>query len=167
MSAKKIQTSQSTSLGLEQANESSSGYIDDYSHLRLSYYQYRSALSDKSSGTSADTSTQGTFDTALIDLSDTSQPSIVETEDERRNIRDYHVSQIPDLPDPSYVAASIISSASHNMGPVHGVHFRYNDRIEQESRIPDSQNDLEFDPPRRSTMKPNQFPIAKRFPGYF
>ncbi|KAJ8723986.1 hypothetical protein PYW07_007966 [Mythimna separata] len=160
MSAKKNNVTQSTSVQSDQTNTSSSGFIDDYSHLRLSYYQHRGPLSDIASGTSEDTFSEETFDTVLTDLSEIS-PITIEGQAERQNLREYNVTQIPDLPDPSYVAASIISSASRKMGPVHGVHFIYNDRIEQGGRAPDSSNDLEFDPQRRSTMKPNQFLIRK------
>ncbi|KAJ8713958.1 hypothetical protein PYW08_007578 [Mythimna loreyi] len=165
MSAKKNNISQSTQCTerSDQTNTSSSEFIDDYSHLRLSYYQHRGPLSDVSGGTSEDKSEE-TFDTVLTDLSEVSQTSIDdEKQAEIQKLREYNVTQIPDLPDPSYVAASIISSASHKMGPVHGVHFKYNDRIEQGSRVPASWNDLEFDPQRRSTMKPNQFVIPKQF----
>lgn len=152
MSSKKNVVSRSTTIQSEQANASSSGYIDDYSHLRLSYYQHQSNVSEISSGTSEDTSCD-TFDTMETELSETSVVDAKEVE--RQKMREYYISQIPDLPHPSYTMASIISSASRKMGPMY---LRYNDRIEQGSQVRDSMNNLEFNPHRRSTLKPNQFP---------
>nr|XP_021194976.2 uncharacterized protein LOC110379581 [Helicoverpa armigera] len=149
MSTNENSNNQSTSFGSDQANTSSSGFIDDYSHLRLSYYQYRGDISDISSGTS---NTSSEFETIETNLSETTVVDAKEVE--RQKLREYYISQIPDLPHPSFVAASIISSAATRMGSV----FRYNDRIEQGSQVPDLKNDMEFDPKRRSTLKPNEFP---------
>ncbi|CAH0690108.1 unnamed protein product [Spodoptera exigua] len=153
MSAKKNQVQQSTPVRSNHIDASSSGFIDDYSQLRLSYYQHRGAILDITD-ISEDTSAGETFETVETSLSETSV-TVDEKEARRQKLRDYYISQIPDLPHPSYVVASIISSASRKMG---SIHLRYNDRIEQGKQAPDSQNDLEFDPERRSTLKPNQFP---------
>ncbi|XP_022818027.1 uncharacterized protein LOC111350627 [Spodoptera litura] len=154
MSAKENQMRQSTPNRSNRSDSSSSGFIDDYSQLRLSYYQHRGAISDVTD-ISEDTSAEEThtFETVETSLSETSV-TVDEKEARRQKLRDYYISQIPDLPHPSYVVASIISSASHKMG---SIHLRYNDRIEQ-GKVPDSRNDLKFDPERRSTLKPNQFP---------
>ncbi|KAF9823849.1 hypothetical protein SFRURICE_013386 [Spodoptera frugiperda] len=153
MSAEENQMRQSTPLRSNDFDASSSGYIDDYSQLRLSYYQHRGTISDITD-ISGDTSTEEqTFDTVETSLNETSV-TVDEKEASRQKLRDYYISQIPDLPHPSYVVASIISSASRKMG---SIHLRYNDRIEQ-GKAPDSRNDSKFDPERRSTLKPNQFP---------
>uniref|UniRef100_A0A2A4J1T9 Uncharacterized protein n=1 Tax=Heliothis virescens TaxID=7102 RepID=A0A2A4J1T9_HELVI len=149
MSANENYNSQSSSFQSEQGNTSSSGFIDDYSQLRLSYYQHRGDISDISCGTS---NTSSEFETIETNLSETTILDAKEVE--RQKLREYYISQIPELPHPSYVAASIISSAASKMGSV----FRYNDRIEQGSQVPDLPNDMKFDPKRRSTLKPNEFP---------
>ncbi|CAD0203847.1 unnamed protein product [Chrysodeixis includens] len=149
MSAKNEKSLQSTSTLTEADSSSSSGFIDDYSQLRLSYYQHRDAF-DPSSFTSG--TADETFNTAETDLTELPEDP---KEAERQKLRDYYISQIPDLPHPAYTVASIISAASRKMGPIH---FKYNDRIEQGDEIRDSRNDLEFAPERRSTLKPNQFP---------
>lgn len=148
MSAKNDKTCQSTSTQTEADSSSSSDFIDDYSQLRLSYYQQRSEFDISTTESYSDE----TFNTAETDLSEVPKDP---KETERQKLRDYYISQIPDLPHPAYTVASIISAASRKMGPIH---FRYNDRIEQGDEIRDSRNDLEFAPERRSTLKPNQFP---------
>ncbi|XP_026734710.1 uncharacterized protein LOC113498765 [Trichoplusia ni] len=148
MSAKNDKTLESTSTQTEADSSSSSDFIDDYSQLRLSYYQQRSEFDISTTDSYSDE----TFNTAETDLSEVPKDP---KETERQKLRDYYISQIPDLPHPAYTVASIISAASRKMGPIH---FRYNDRIEQGDEIRDSRNDLEFAPERRSTLKPNQFP---------
>ncbi|XP_069360801.1 ATP-dependent DNA helicase DDX31-like [Maniola hyperantus] len=202
------------------ADRTSNGefFIDDYSHLRLSYYQYRDNISlnvsdstyqDSAYSTNASTnesyheklsnstnastdvscrenkdfnnttlnSTNGTNSQVLneeeqrnathescrqIKDSNTTKNSTsssngtnskVLNEEERRKLREYLVSQIPDLPHPSYTAASIIASASHRMDPSN--RFVYSNRIEQGNRRDEDFEMETFTPERRSTLKPD------------
>ncbi|KAG6452455.1 uncharacterized protein LOC115445011 [Manduca sexta] len=147
-------------------------FIDDYSHLRLSYYQHRLSSSNESEASdyvivsSGDTSESSDFVMVSSDQTDLSRYSLEDSRtteqtdisdtsikiDERQILRDYYISQIPDLPHPSFTVASIIASASQRMG---GVHFKYNDRIEQGDA--GDQVDVEFSPSRRSTLIQGQF----------
>lgn len=137
---------------LENGLEAHETFIDDYSHLRLSYYQVREGtLSfDQSieSPTRDSSERNHTFNTSLTDVSE----SLVTTQDietdERQRLREYYISQIPDLPHPSFTMSSIIASASHKMGG----DFIYNDRVEQKG----GDEDMEFSPQRRSTMQPKR-----------
>ncbi|XP_063627665.1 uncharacterized protein LOC134799207 [Cydia splendana] len=156
-------------------NQTISGFIDDYSHLRLSYYQPRgrnNSLSfDHSNRESQDSQDNSTLNhtarmdgsgcespvvqdisiqnhacTARMDVSG-SKSSVQDIEIERQRRREYYISQIPDLPHPSYTMASIIAAKSRQMGG----NFAYNNRIEQ------GKAELEFSPRDRSTMLPRQF----------
>ncbi|CAH0728401.1 unnamed protein product, partial [Brenthis ino] len=111
-------------------------FIDDYSHLRLSYYQCRdfSCISDSSD----------------VPDSKSNKESEDSVEDKRRKLCEYFVSQIPDLPHPSHIAASIIASASNKMDSASG--FIYENSIEQGTKKND---EVLFDPSRRSTLNPN------------
>lgn len=151
---------------LEQTVEtgSSSGYfIDDYSHLRLSYYQLRNNNTEEtlssekldvtlSSCASMDESST-TIETVLYETS--IKPTKVD--EDRQKIWDYHTSQIPDLPHPAFSVASIISSASQRMES--GVRLMYNDRIEHNNTQNIASDVDEFNPERRSTMKPSEFAL--------
>ncbi|XP_046971568.1 uncharacterized protein LOC124538526 [Vanessa cardui] len=110
-------------------------FIDDYSHLRLSYYQHRGNVTSDDSNT---TLNESKMDKNKID-------------DERRRLREYYVSQIPDLPHPSYTVASVIATASQKMN---GNGFKYEKQIEQGTKRQD-EDKVKFDPARRSTLKPN------------
>ncbi|KAJ0173691.1 hypothetical protein K1T71_010840 [Dendrolimus kikuchii] len=144
------------------ADAGTSGYfIDDYSHLRLSYYQLRgndtedSLSSQKSNGTlSSDASMDGsckTFDTVLSETS--INPAKVDVD--RQKMRDYNISQIPDFPHPAFSVASIISSASQRMES--DICLIYNDKIEQGNTRNLESDVEEFTPNRRSTLKPSDF----------
>ncbi|XP_061721426.1 uncharacterized protein LOC133528179 [Cydia pomonella] len=156
-------------------NQTASGFIDDYSHLRLSYYQLRgrnNSLSfDQSNRKSQDTQDNSTLNhTARMDVSVCESPvvqdisiknhgctermgvsgsesSVQDIEIERQRRREYYISQIPDLPHPSYTMASIIAAKSRQMGG----NFAYNNRIEKGNA------EIEFSPRDRSTMLPCQF----------
>lgn len=155
MNAEKNEISQSTSALSDQPSTSSSEfYIDDYSHLRLSYYQ----PDDTGSTFEPSTDESNTFCKESCDTLETelSVTSIVDAKEaERQKLREYYISQIPDLPHPAYTAASIIASASQRMG---GVLLRYNDRIEPGNQVHDAYKEMEFTPKRRSTLKPGEFP---------
>lgn len=156
MSAEENNLLHSTPMSTKQLDEASTSefYIDDYSQLRLSYYQV--GETDTSLPASTDNSStygEETCDTLETDLNVTSSEDA--KEQERQKLRDYYVSQIPDLPHPSYIVASIISSASHRMG---SVHLKYNDRIEQGNQFCDADKYMKFSPQRRSTLKPSEFP---------
>ncbi|XP_063367328.1 uncharacterized protein LOC134655795 [Cydia amplana] len=152
----------------------SSGFIDDYSHLRLSYYQPRgrnNSLSfDQSNRESQDSQDNSTLNHTAIDGSEHespdvhdisiqnhactarmgvsgSVPPVHDIEIERQRRREYYISQIPDLPHPSYTMASIIAAKSRQMGG----NFTYNNRIEP------GKAEMEFSPRDRSTMLPRQF----------
>ncbi|KAI8425157.1 hypothetical protein MSG28_006986 [Choristoneura fumiferana] len=136
---------------LENGEEPSETFIDDYSHLRLSYYQVRDGTSlsfDQTieSPTQDSSELNHTFNTALTDVSESlATTQDIET-DEREKLREYYISQMPDLPHPSFTMSTIIASASHKMGG----NFIYNDRVEQKG----GDEDVEFFPQRRSTMQP-------------
>ncbi|CAH2244277.1 uncharacterized protein LOC120632049 [Pararge aegeria] len=144
-------------------------FIDDYSHLRLSYYQYRDDItldvsdSYQDSAYSTNASTNKSFRDAT-NSTNTNSTNAKSTntnstsvgpkhlqEEERRKLREFYISQIPDLPHPSYTAASIIASASHRMDPTN--RFVYNKKIEQGTKMEDDMTS--FTPGRRSTLKPN------------
>ncbi|XP_063539090.1 uncharacterized protein LOC134748286 [Cydia strobilella] len=156
-------------------NQTTSGFIDDYSHLRLSYYQLRgrnNSLSfDQSNRESQDSQDNSALNhTARIDVSECesvvvqdisiqnhactmrmgvsgSESPVQDIEIERQRRREYYISQIPDLPHPSYTMASIIAAKSRQMGG----NFAYNNRIEQ------GKAEMDFSPRDRSTMLPCQF----------
>ncbi|XP_028038626.1 uncharacterized protein LOC114249305 [Bombyx mandarina] len=114
-------------------------FIDDYSHLRLSYYRKQK---------------EDSFDlNEVTDISFELSNEINDTtvKDEQQSLKDYYISQIPDLPHPSFTVASIIASASQKMG---SVNLKYNDRIEQGNVSKNT--DMEFVPQRRSTLKPKK-----------
>ncbi|XP_063387312.1 uncharacterized protein LOC134673278 [Cydia fagiglandana] len=155
-------------------NQTTSGFIDDYSHLRLSYYQPRgrnNSLSfDQSNRESQDSLDNSTLNhtagsvcelpnvqdvsiqnhacTSRMGVSGSKSP-VQDIEIERQRRREYYISQIPDLPHPSYTMASIIAAKSHQMGG----NFAYNNRIEQ------GKAELEFSPRDRSTMMPRKFKL--------
>ncbi|CAB3248975.1 unnamed protein product [Arctia plantaginis] len=130
-------------------------YIDDYSQLRLSYYRVSDTdVTLEASTDDSNTYAEETCDTLETDLNVTSNGGDDAKEVERQKLRDYYISQIPDLPHPAYSVASIISSASHRMG---SVHLKYNNRIEQGDQLRDTEKYMEFSPQRRSTLKPSEF----------
>nr|XP_026489748.1 uncharacterized protein LOC113396139 [Vanessa tameamea] len=112
-------------------------FIDDYSHLRLSYYQHRG---------------NDTTDYSNLSLNESKQDKN-KIDDERRRLREYYVSQIPDLPHPSFTVASIIASASQKMNAGNSG-FIYEKQIEQGTKRKD-EDKVKFNPARRSTLKPN------------
>lgn len=182
------------------ADQSSNGefFIDDYSHLRLSYYQDRDdflnlrLFSDMSISDNQDSaySTNASTTESFLDIKEDGVNTINTTNDAesaRGNptntskladpktpsnsanptnarsenyeaawgwLREYLVSQIPDLPHPSVTAASIISSAMHRTDPTN--RFVYNNQIEQgRSTDEDVEDEIgTFAPERRSTLKP-------------
>ncbi|CAG9789235.1 unnamed protein product [Diatraea saccharalis] len=115
-----------------------SGYfIEDESHLRLSYYRENYNFDDSIDSFASAQSTSFQAD---------QQQSVLDRSDIRRKISEY-VSQMPDLPHPSETVTSIITSASRKMGMVN---LRYNNKIE----LGKKESDAPFSPNRRSTMNP-------------
>lgn len=118
-------------------------FIDDYSHLRLSYYQWR--------GDEPNFTLDSTSDLSLCANTEDRKPIDNDSTDEgRRKLRQYLISQIPDFPHPSCTAASIIASASQRMNSRKSS-FIYDKRIEEgvkKERAP-----VIFSPERRSTLK--------------
>ncbi|KPJ18127.1 hypothetical protein RR48_11975 [Papilio machaon] len=125
-------------------------FIDDLSHLRLSYYRCEShsnsEITNDSKLTESDLSVIEK-DTMLTDISD-----LKEEKDEQRK----YISQFPDLPHPAYTMASIIASASNKMGSGR-ICFKYDDKVQVGTNARDVQNkkQIEFNPTRRSTLQPN------------
>ncbi|XP_045484498.1 uncharacterized protein LOC123689262 [Pieris rapae] len=108
-------------------------FIDDYSHLRFSYYRdvsLNSSFAINSSALSNDT---------------------LETDVSESNIKKAKP-QLPDLPHPSYVMASIISSASNRMN-TGNMQFKYANRVETAKTQPAQ---FKFSPSRRSTLLPEK-----------
>ncbi|XP_072929502.1 uncharacterized protein [Epargyreus clarus] len=126
------------------------GFIDDYSHLRLSYYQARSFEDSMTSGIDIH------YDPNLTeaDVNTTCDNTVEEIqEQERRKLREYHVSQIPDLPPPTFTMASIVSSLSSKMNS--GQHnFKYESQIEHGINTNGRDAENRFAPNRRSTLNP-------------
>lgn len=142
-------------------------FIDDYSHLRLSYYQQRTL--DFISNTNDDSSFSTNPDVSLnrsdcitmeTEINDTTSTDIktVEEKDEHQKPREHLVSQMPDLPHPSFTMASILGAASQRMSRADGVYLRYNNKIEEGLSRVRSRDEINFSPHHRSTMLPNQFP---------
>lgn len=117
-------------------------FIDDYSHLRLSYYQYRDLSSASASASNSTYEPYGPDSERNI--------TVDAHEDKRRKLLEYFVSQIPDLPHPSHTAAKIVASASKKIDKT--ISLRYNNKIEQGKKINDQ---IVFAPDRRSTLNPN------------
>ncbi|CAF4910829.1 unnamed protein product [Pieris macdunnoughi] len=108
-------------------------FIDDYSHLRFSYYQ--------------DDSFNSSF---------TTNSSVLSNDTLETNVSDFNTKkaepQIPDLPHPSYVMASIISSASNRMN-TGNMQFKYANGVETAKTQPAQ---FKFSPSRRSTLMPEK-----------
>lgn len=115
-------------------NETLSGgeFIDDYSHLRFSYYQ--------------DESLNSSFATNSVSSNDTLETNVSDFDIEKSK------PQMPDLPHPSCVMASIISSASNRMN-TGNMRFKYANRIETAKTQP---TQFKFSPSRRSTLMPEK-----------
>ncbi|CAH2094640.1 unnamed protein product [Euphydryas editha] len=118
-------------------------FIDDYSHLRLSYYQPR-----EEQELSIDFYNNSNSSQNLLE----SEEDKRKVDEERRRLREYYVSQMPDLPHPSCTVASIIASASQRMNSGYG-NFIYDKKIVQGTKRQDEE--IDFTPNRRSTLKPN------------
>ncbi|CAH4031848.1 unnamed protein product [Pieris brassicae] len=107
-------------------------FIDDYSHLRFSYYQ----------------------DDTLNSF--TTNSSVLSNDTLETNVSDFNIKkpkpQIPDLPHPSYVMASIISSASNRMN-TGNMQFKYANGVETAKTQPAQ---FKFSPSRRSTLMPEK-----------
>lgn len=114
-------------------------FIDDYSHLRFSYYQEESQL-DNSMATGSSFSSNDTLETNVSDIDNINKKS-------ERNIL-----QIPELPHPSCVVSSIISSASNRMNSGN-MRFKYADRI---ATAKTQTAQVKFSPSRRSTLIPEK-----------
>ncbi|XP_045776657.1 uncharacterized protein YBL113C-like isoform X2 [Maniola jurtina] len=121
-------------------NATNSKVLDELEKRNATPERYRENKDLSSANTNSTISTNATNSKVLND-------------DERRKLREYLVSQIPDLPHPSYTAASIIASASHRMDPSN--RFVYNNRIEQGNRRDEDFEMETFTPERRSTLKPD------------
>lgn len=121
-------------------------FIDDYSHLRLSYYLHRD---EKES--SIDFYSNSSNSNLSQDVSNT-EDNKKKIDEERRRLREYYVSQIPDLPHPACTVASIIASASRRMNS-RNANFIYENKIVQGMKRQDKE--MDFAPNRRSTLKPN------------
>lgn len=122
-------------------------FIDDYSHLRLSYHR------DIDESDVDDEITEDEVET-----SDENDNSDDET-DIRQRLREYWISQMPDLPHPAVTMASIISSASQKMGMVN---LEYNDRIEPGYSVQEDEkrqtSPQRFSPEHRSTLNCKSLP---------
>ncbi|CAG9565378.1 unnamed protein product [Danaus chrysippus] len=117
-------------------------FIDDYSHLRLSYYQWR--------GDEPNSTLDSTSDLSLCNIEDPKPIDNDSSDEGRKKLRQYLISQIPDFPHPSCTVASIIASASQRMNSRKSS-FIYDKRIEEgvkKKRAP-----VIFSPERRSTLK--------------
>lgn len=127
--------------------QNSSVYIDDYSQLRLSYYRHPGniTISTENEESEYTTDTAVTIETNLSDVS---------IKENCQKLRNYHISQIPDLPHPSFTVASIIASASQRMG---SFNFKYNDKIEEKGNTREPCKYEKFSPQRKSSLKPDQF----------
>ncbi|XP_045502858.1 uncharacterized protein LOC123699860 [Colias croceus] len=145
MSHKNVKTSNESTL-----SGGGEFFIDDYSHLRFSYYQNRDGPLDSTLETMcnstlpSDDATSTTMETNVSDI---------EHVDERQELRNYYVSQIPELPHPANTVASIIASASNSMNSGN-MRFKYADKIETAKKQPSAE--LEFSPSRRSTLMPKK-----------
>ncbi|XP_041969426.1 uncharacterized protein LOC121726238 [Aricia agestis] len=128
------------------ATTNEDGYIDDYSHLRLSYYQQRY---DTHLTFTDSLNSMSTFDNEDR-LSDIGDESRIRVPDERGNIRKHCISEIPELPHPSKTAAAVIASISHRMDSGQPK-FKYGSRVEGQRTVPPT-----FAPDRRSTLKPSE-----------
>ncbi|XP_026762236.2 uncharacterized protein LOC113521000 [Galleria mellonella] len=128
-------------------------FIDDYSHLRLSYHQPHFKTSNVTSSDSAVSNSDSSFGFNSCDTIETNLSECVKDSDEKQKMREYYISQLPDLPHPSFTVASIIATASQKAGS----QFRYNNRIEQGKKR-ERAVDLEFLPKRRSTLKCTELP---------
>lgn len=121
-------------------------FIDDYSHLRLSYHQ---DFDDSAEVTNSSLVSEVSEQDSSLEQTDTEEE--VDAETERRNkLREYWISQMPDLPHPAVTMAGIISAASRQMGMVNLV---YSDRIEQ-----GTSGEEKFSPSKRSTLNCKQLP---------
>lgn len=137
-------------------------FIDDLSHLRLSYYQQRGMSHENipnfeesaddsglTSNCSVTMEEKPTVDTMLMELTE------LKEESEREKRREIYISKIPELPHPSFTVASIIASASQKMDS--GIYLKYNNRIEESRKCDCRDEKLEFNPKRRSTLKPKNY----------
>lgn len=121
-------------------------FIDDYSHLRLSYYLHRDE--NESSIDFYSNSSNSNLSQDVLNTEDNKK----KIDEERRRLREYYVSQIPDLPHPACTVASIIASASRRMNS-RNANFIYENKIVQGMKRQDKE--MDFAPNRRSTLKPN------------
>ncbi|VVC96427.1 unnamed protein product [Leptidea sinapis] len=128
------------------SSEDNIGFIDDYSHLRLSYYQNREDPFDLSVNSS--------FKSCIShDSVDTVGNDTNKDRTERKKLLDYYVSQMPDFPHPSATVASIIATSSNKMND--GMRFKYDERV-QTSMCKNHEDTLPFSPNRRSTLIPKK-----------
>lgn len=137
MESKKTNRTDHSELSADHSTEDDY-FIDDYSHLRLSYYQCR------------DLSSSGDSTYEPYGPDSESNNTMDAQRDKRRKLLEYFVSQIPEFPHPSHTAASIVASASKKVDKTSG--FKYNNKIEQGNKAND---DIVFTPDRRSTLIPN------------
>lgn len=136
-----------TNSNINFTNESIEGsFIDDSSHLRLSYYRCELHNSKSTSLVPESDSTVVENDTMLTNVSDLKHEN-----DKQRK----HLYQLPDLPHPAYTMASIIASVSNKMGSG-SIRFKYDDKV-QVGNTSDVQQkkEIQFNPTRRSTLQPN------------
>ncbi|XP_028176230.1 uncharacterized protein LOC114364316 [Ostrinia furnacalis] len=130
------------------ADESStSGFIDDYSHLRLSYHRDMDESWEIVEMSSWEIVEMSQDEAEVSNVSDKTD----DASDARQKLREFWISQMPDLPHPSVTMASIISSASQKMGMVQ---LKYSDRSEpgQISQNESQPSPNRFSPQRRSTL---------------
>ncbi|XP_059053402.1 uncharacterized protein LOC131847773 [Achroia grisella] len=142
-----------TSGTLSTTDNVSGFFIDDYSHLRLSYHGAHFKTSKETSSDSSVSYGDSSFGFNSCDTIETDLSECVQESDERKKMREYYISQLPDLPHPSCTVASIIATASQKMGS----QFRYNSRIER-GESSGRREELQFLPQRRSTLKCKELP---------
>ncbi|KAM3962519.1 uncharacterized protein ACR2FA_003424 [Aphomia sociella] len=146
---------ETTSATLSATDQVSGFFIDDYSHLRLSYQRahFKESMSNVTFTDSSVSNRDSSIGFNSCDTIETDLSESFKEPDERQKMREYYISQLPDLPHPSFTVASIIANASQKMGS----QFRYNDRTEQGKSTEQSEL-FEFSPQRRSTLKCKALP---------
>ncbi|CAK1553874.1 unnamed protein product [Leptosia nina] len=129
-------SSENTKKCSESTITSGESFIDDYSHLRFSYYQ------------DGDPNTTLQSNSSFVTANDTIQTFVSDISvNERRERVD-----IPELPHPAFTMAAIIASASNRMN-AGNMQFKYADKIETAKTETEA---LTFSPSRRSTMCPKK-----------